>query len=193
MGVVVGCEVGHSRHLQHEEHRGPVALRHRPHQLMQMLYAPFRGGIRKTGVAVFLQRHALYLHQVQSRRCGQTEVQPGRAVDKLRLHIHRRGIERPGELAEHPVGRLGIHVDQQAVLVHGDEIEGRPARRVLAPLQIYRRAGPQQLPAAPGVLHVAHRLRAVYLHQGDETVGPRQEAALHHFSVPHRAASSLFV
>ena len=85
-------------------------------------------------MVILLQRHALYLHQVQSRRCGQTEVQPGRAVDKLRLHIHRRGIECPGELAEHPVGRLGIHIDEQAILIHSDEIKGRFSQQIAAPL-----------------------------------------------------------
>ena len=85
-------------------------------------------------MAVFLQRHALHLHQMQSHRRGQAEIQPGRTIDKLRLHVQRRGLKRPGKLTKHLVRRLGIHIDEQAILIHSDEIKGRFSQQIAAPL-----------------------------------------------------------
>ena len=168
-----------------------MPLLHGVYQLVQVLHAPFRRRIGEQGVTAGLQRDALDLHQMQPVRAGQAEVQPGRAEAVLRPHLLRQRIEPPGELSKDPVGRLCVHVDDFPALVHGDQVVGCLSPRRHAGRQPHRRAGHQQLPAPPRVLHMADRLRPADVHHRDEPVGARQKAPLHHVFVLHGAASPL--
>lgn len=179
---VVGGKVQHVRHLDHEEGRGPVALLHGPHQLMQMPDTTLRGGVREQAVALPLQRHALHLHQVQPLRPFQTEVQPGVPVTVLRVDGDLR-LLLANPLGKNAVGGLSVHVDEPVALLHGDEVPRRPAGRIGPTLQIDRGPPHQQLPAAACVLHMAHHRLALQLYMGDEPVGPLQKVRLPHLSV----------
>ena len=158
---------------------------HRVHQLVEMLHAPLRRRVRKAGMAAVLQRDALHLHQMQPLRRLQTEIQPGLSEAVLAVDGGSGGVELQRPLREHLVGRLRVHVDKLSVFLHGDQVIGGLAVGVRPFLQIHRRAGHQQLPAAARVFHVAHRLRVVHQHMGDKPVGPRQKYPLFHLFVSH--------
>ena len=167
---------------------------YRPHQLVQVPDAPLRGRVGKAGVAAVLQRHALDLHQMQSLPPRQAEVQPGLAEHELRLYRLRRRVEGPRPLREGAVGRLRVHIDEPAALLHRDQVIRRFSVGVGRPLQIYHGLRRQQLPAAPRVLHMAHhRLAALQRRVGDKAVGPRQKPRPHHLSVLHFASRPLLI
>ena len=184
MGRVIRGEIHHIRHLDHEEHRGPVAQRYRMHQLMEVLHAPLRGCVGKAGVAVLLQRNALHLHQMQPLGRLQAEVQPGLA--EAVFAVDGGGIEPQRPFGKHLVGGLSVHIDELSIFLHGDQVIGRLAIGVRPLLQIHRRAGHQQLTAPARVLHMAHRLHAVQRHMGNKPVGTAQKNALLHLSVTHQ-------
>ena len=189
MGVVIGGEVRNVRHLNEEKRRGAVSLLHGGDQLPEVLHAPLRRGVGEPGVTARLQRDALDLHQMQPVGTLQTEVQPGRAEAVFRADGECPGVEGAGELPKDAVGCLGVHVDEAAALLHGDEVVGGLAPRRGAGGQVHPRAGDQQLAAAASIFHVADRLRAVQLHQRDEAVGAREKAAAHHVPVFHGVPS----
>ncbi|MPM28087.1 hypothetical protein SDC9_74604 [bioreactor metagenome] len=158
---------------------------------MNMLDAPLRGCVRKPGVAIFLQRHALNLHQMGPVVRLQTKVDAGRAVGILRLqrlHIRQKtALCRP--LAKHPVGGLRIHIHQQTSLFHRDQIIGGFSRGILRPLQIDPCAGEKQLPAPARIFHMAHHPAFRCVHQRDKAVWPLRKAAGKHRSISHRLPS----
>ena len=99
-------------------------LLHRPGQAPQVLDPPLRGGVRAEGPAIFLQCHALDLHEAGARRRLQPEVEPGVLPAELRPQGREARQEPPRRrpLPKDLVGGLGVHVDEQGSLFHGDEI-----------------------------------------------------------------------
>ena len=95
-----------------------------PHQLMQMLYAPFRGCVRKPRMAILLQRHALHLHQMKPSLRLDAKVQPGPAVSILRTDGGDVRQETSGRrpLRKCLIGSLRVHIDKNATLFHRNQI-----------------------------------------------------------------------
>ena len=153
-------------------------------QLLDVLDAPLGGGVGKPGVSAALQCNPLDLHKAPAGSGLKIKIKAGIAPALLRLQIRqsRQKAARLGPLLKDPIGGLGIHVDQQRFRLtrffHANQVKvGFPARAA-GRLQIDHRSRRQQLPAAPGILHMAHHLPAVQRHMGDKTVRAAEKAAL---------------
>ena len=202
----------HLLHLDDEKDIGPDALSGKLRQLPQMLDATLRRRVGKAGHAVVLQSHALDLQiALLSRFIADEKIQTRVSAYRLGLHDLQPPHTRQGQCAGkqgllcHLVGRLGVHIDQQRrgvlpLLFHGDKgISQLSAAHTAGEiLQIDPRPRQKQLPAAPGVLHMHRRFRAVQADTGDKTVGAFQkdrgaDVRIDHCFCPFRCRRQLSV
>ena len=60
--------------MDHKDHMSAIALLPGADQLLQMLYAPLGGRVRKKGLPCLLQRDALYLRKMRPAACLQLKI-----------------------------------------------------------------------------------------------------------------------
>ena len=156
-----------------------------------MLDAALCGGVRKADYAVLLQGDALHFHQMQAGGRRQGEIQAGVPISVLRLdrlHIRQKAaLRRP--LLKDVVGGLGIHIDQEASLLHRNQVIRRLACRIGRLFQIDHGPRHQQFPAASRVFDMTDLQAVCGLHVGDEPVGPPEKMPLHYLMILQVIAS----
>ena len=143
---------------------------------MQMLYPALCRCIRKPGMPAILKRNPLDLHQVQSLRCLQTEVQTRLAVSVFPPQLCQLWFKMCRPLGKYLVGSLCIHVNQQITFTHSNQIPSRLALGIRRFFQPYFRPRYQQFPAASCVLYMANHRLTVHFYMGDKSVGTVKES-----------------
>ena len=151
---IVGAQFPDLLHLDHKKHVCAEPLFRQRGQFPQMLCAPFGGGIGKACNAVRFQRDSFDFQKTCLVPFADHKIEPGFSAGNFPPDLSS-GREQPASrqpLRRHIVGNLGVHVDEQTVLVDSDQIVLCLPCRIIRNSQINGRTRNQQFPAPPGVL-----------------------------------------
>ena len=177
VSVHIGPHLGDSFHLDHKGHPaanpGLLGLG----QFLQVLDAPFGGGIREVADAVHFQGAALHLHQVELARLFHGEVNPGLAIGELWVNrVKALGFQ---PLLYHLVRSLAVNVDPaQALFADRYQIIFCLAGRVIRHFKPDIRPWQQQFLAAAGVFDMDGFFFAFQHRLGDKPVGAGEEGSV---------------
>ena len=186
VGSVVGPDGLGPGHLNDEQQIGPIALFFCPDKLVDVLGSPLRGSVREGAVTPVLQRDSLHLQEAGLPLPGESKVEPGIFKPLLRLQVRQRPQSTGGQpLPCGDVRGLRIHIDEQAVFLHGDQVIFCFPGGICRPLAPDRCAHRQQFPTAARIFHMAHLNALREFDVCNKSVGPGQESPGNHIGIVH--------
>ena len=179
-------QICYVRHLNDEQNARAIPFSGGAGQTPQMLRAPEGGGVGEGADTVFLQRHAFDLQKPELSVPKKGKIKPGIAVNGLRPE----GLDFPKAAGEQPlfgrrVGRLGVHIDETAAFLNGNQVKAGFSGRGGRLLTPDTRSGDKQLLAASGVFYVDGLCLPGDVHIGDKPVGAGKKRAGYHIGVVH--------
>ena len=196
MGTSVGCKIATATHLHHKNDGCFISLLQAVAQLLHMLHPSLRRRIWEQHHTIFLQRNPLDLNKHFLGSSLQIKIEARSAMSAFRLQVGHlaKGFLPLQPLLYHLIGRLGIHVDKQGLLLpnpilyhlfHRNQVVFSFTLASGKILHINRGTGQQKLLAAPCILYVHNLLPSCYFHMGNKAIGACAEYSLHYLGILH--------